>query len=313
MRARARSSLGSASGGCRRPLPGGHNAGTRWSWTASPTSSACCRRALSGREALGDRQGVVIDPWRFWPRSRSCAGRGRHRLRDLRIAENAASSCPSTASSTGRARRQGQGQGAPGDRHDRPRHRPGLRGQGGAPRDPRCDLADDAVLSRSWSSCSCTQRAEARPRGRRDRWHRAPEQLKALAPSSCPSPSPSGSGSRISAGPAGASSSRVRKVPCSMSIRHLPFVTSSNTGAGRRPRARASGRTRWAMCSASPSPTPRAWAPAVPHRALRRGRQPARRARPRVRHGYGPKAPLRLVRRRPRAPGGQDGGIRAWR
>jgi hypothetical protein len=78
-------------------------------------------------------------------------------------------------------------------------------------------------------------------------------------------------------------------------------------------RAPASARARSATCSASPRPTRRAWGGAVPLRTLRRDRRAHRPARPRIRHRDGPQAPLRLVRRHPRAPDRADIGHRRHR
>ena len=85
-----------------------------------------------------------------------------------------------------------------------------------------------------------------------------------------------------------------------------PFVTSSNTVAGRRPAGSGIGPSGVGfVLGIVKAYTTRVGSGPFPTEQDNDDRRAARRARPRVRHRHRPQAPLRLVRRRAGAPGGR--------
>ena len=197
------------------------------------------------------------------------------------------------------------------DRHHRARHRPGLRGQGRPPRHPRRRTSPTSTTlgRQDRPPAGAPQRAapRARPAGDRRKATLLAE-LAEIAPKVLPFMDADWelldderrAGKRILfEGAQGAL----------LDIDHgtYPFVTSSNTVAAQAATGSGVGPARpSATCSASPRPTRRASARGRSRPSYRRDRRAPRRARPRVRHGHGAQAPLRLVRRRAGAPGGQD-------
>ena len=243
-------------------------------------------RALIDEIDRLDGQGVAVTP------RQSAHRRERH-------ADPAAASASSTS-----MRERASGKGA--HRHHRARHRPGLRGQGRPPRHPpdgsrrpaRCSTARSSGCWRITTRCGA---GSASTRSRRATVY---DELAAVAPKVLPYMDSVWSlldekrreGKRILfEGAQGAL----------LDIDHgtYPYVTSSNTVAAQA--ATGSGLGPGAIgyvlgiCKAY---TTRVGAGAVSDRAAERDRPADRRARPRVRHGHRPAAPLRLVRRRAGAP-----------
>ena len=134
-RARARSSIGCPS----RPTSSfafraDTTPATRSSSTASPTSSRCCPPASCASKLSVIGNGVVVDPQALIDEIGRLKEQGVTVTPEtLRIAENATLILP-LHQELDVAREKASGNGS--DRHHRPRHRPGLRGQGRPPRDP---------------------------------------------------------------------------------------------------------------------------------------------------------------------------------
>ena len=310
-RARARSSTG-----CRERadvvvrFQGGHNAGhTLVIGNVEYKLSLLPSGVVRPGQAVDHRQ-------RRRRRSLGAARRDRDDARqrastispeNLQLADNAALILPSHgALDRAREERRGDEQ----DRHDRPRHRPGLRGQGRPPRGPGLRPRRPAGARRPGRRpAAAPQRAAARARRAGGRPRRAARRAaRGRAARSCPMPTPvwrlldeaRRAGRRILfEGAQGAM----------LDVDHgtYPYVTSSNTrgraGRGRVGHRAGGGR----LCARHHQGLHDAGRQRpVPDRADRRDRPDARRARPRVRHRHRTAAALRLVRRGGGAPGGQD-------
>ncbi len=178
--------------------------------------------------------GVVLDPWALIAeieRHRRDGRRGHARDADDRR-ERAAD--PAGASRARRAARGGGGRGQ--DRHDRARHRAGLRGQGRAARRPASPIS---ATRRRWTpgSTGCsritTRCAAASGQPEIDRAGAERPACSRSRRGCCPSPGPSGRCStRV-----GAQGDRIlfegaQGALLDVDFGTYPFVTSSNTMAG---------------------------------------------------------------------------------
>ena len=231
--------------------------------------------------------GMVIDPWALEKEIAELARAGSRSSDNLVISDRAHLILPHHRALEGADRGAA---GRPEDRHHAARDRPGLRGQGGPPRDRMGDLLRPATLPAQARGGAAPLRADL-PRRRPRRPTSTGTGCSTTWPASASgrrrgSPTPRSSSTAQMAA-ATRCSSRARRRRCSTS-------TTARTRSSRRrrrwrpapPPASASRPRASTACSASPRPTPRAWA---------RGRFPTEiggRAR-----GEGPRA-----RRRSTAP-----------
>ena len=246
-------------------------------------------------------------------RSRGAAGRdrraqgarlarGRRAAARLRAART--SSCPGTSTST----RCGRRRAAARHRHHRPRDRPGLRGQGRAPRASACATCSTPTGSRARSPERLAAALDELRLARRHGRDRAPPLDAAQSSRSTPR-----SAQRLRAATSRDASLSSTERPARgarilfegaqgtlLDVDHgtYPYVTSSQLR--RRQRRRGLGhrahrdRPRGRHQQGVHHPRRRR---AVPHRAERRARRAAAEGGRRVRRHHRPAAPLRLARR----------------
>ena len=254
--------------------------------------------------------GVVVDPWALLDEieTRARARASTISPDNLRIAENAPLILP-LHGELDRLREEAA-RGDAQDRHHRPRHRPGLRGQGrrAAPSASATSPTRRRSRPRSTSCCCTTTRCGAASARRRSTPPSCSRAARDRAAPAAVRRARLAAARRGAARAAAASCSRARRARCSTSTT-APILTSPRRtpwpGGRRRRRHRA--RRRSTTCSASPRPTPRASAAGRSRpSSTDDDRRAAGRARPRVRHRHRPAAPLRLVRRRAGPPGGED-------
>ena len=248
--------------------------------------------------------GVVLDPWALLAEIEKLAGQGvTIGPENLMIAENTPLILP-LHQDLDRIREEAAGRRE--DRHHRPRHRPGLRGQGrpalrsGSPTSATRRRSTPASTGCSPTTTRCA-RGSAPPRSTAPR---CSAQLVEVAPQGAALRRAGLEGARRQAprGPAHPVRGRAGGAPRHR-LRHLP-LRHLVEHAGRHGRDRhrhGAGRDRLRPRHRQGLHHPRRRGP-VPGRAHRRDRPAPRRARPRVRHRHRAQAPLRLVRRGAGAP-----------
>ena len=251
--------------------------------------------------------GVVVDPWAFVEEVEKLKAQGVAITPEtLVIAENAALILP-LHRELDVTREFGERHA--GDRHHAARHRPGLRGQGRPPRDPRRRSRRSGEPAGQARPAACpSQRAQARQRRGGGRRRRAPcraegdraegSALHGLGLAAARRGAP-----RRQAHPFRGRAGRApRRRPRHLSVRDLLQHRRRAGGDGLRARRalrRLRARHHQGLHDARRGG-------AVPDRGQGRDRRAARPRRQGVRDRDRPQAPLRLVRRDARPPGGED-------
>ena len=245
---------------------GGHNAGHTLVIGGTQDGAAAhpVRRAASEGVAIYIGNGVVLSPSALLQEIGELEAAGVERA----LAPADLAGVPAGAADPRRARPGARvGDGRRQDRHDRPRHRPRVRGQDRAPRAARAGPARSRALRRasskrcssSTTSCWSTTTSATRCRSRR-RATRCSRSRREIAPMVA---DVAGADPRRRARAASRCCSRARRARCSTSTTARIRTSRARTASpAPRRRAAASVRRCSTTCSASSRPTRRASAPA---------------------------------------------------